>query len=252
MASVTVQALITDSLREIGVMASGQPLTPDLSELPLSRLNQIFDTFNAQAEASYVIRFETFTFIANQQDYTIGPTGSSPDFVVSDARPSEILGANVILDNVSPDVRNPIAIRDYQWWQGVSVRSVTTDYPTDLYYAPDWPLGVLHFWPKPTTAYGLELVITADFATVGINDTVNLPSGYHNAIMLTLAENIAPSFVGANLTPLTITAGRKARAIIFANNVLTPRLETQDAGMPRNNRNRCNWNYRTGMPFGRT
>ncbi len=233
-------------------MASGQPLTPDLSELPLSRLNQIFDTFNAQAETSYVVHFDTFSFIADQQDYTIGPTASSPDFVVLYARPSEILGANTILDNVSPDVRNPINIRDYQWWQGVSVRSVTTTYPTDLYYEPAWPLGILHFWPKPTTTYGLELITNNTFAVVGINDTVNLPGGYQNAIMLTLAENIAPSFVGSNLSPLTMTKAREARNQVFSNNVLTPRLCTQDAGMPRNNRNRSNFNYRSGLPFGRT
>lgn len=246
MPSVTVEALIKDALLEIGVMDGGQSLSAANGDFCVGRLNQVFDNYNAMAEMSFVEEFNTFTFIANQQDYTIGPAGGSPDFTMVNARPSSIDGANVILDNVTPSVRNPINVRDYQWWQSVSVREVTSTFPTDLYYEASWPNGILHFWPKPTAAYGLELLTSHTFAQVTISDTLNLPSGYHNAIMLTLAEDVASAY-GRQITPLTRTKAREARDRILTVNTFVPRLQTQDAGMPSNTRNRASFNYRTGL-----
>ncbi len=246
MPSVGVSNLIKDSLMELGVIQGGQAVSADYAEFCVGRLNQIFDNYNAMREASYVERFDTFTFTPSQQDYTLGPAAGSPDFVIVNARPSSIDAANVILDNVSPSVRNPIAIRDWQWWASVSVREVTTTFPTDLYYEPGWPNGTLKFWPEPTAAYGLEIVTTNTFGMVVITDTLNMPSGYQNAVMLTLAEDIASPF-GVTLLPLTATKAREARARIFAVNNFSPRLRTQDAGMPSNSRNRASFNYRTGL-----
>jgi len=246
MPSVTVTDLISDSLREIGVLAGGQPLAAEDSQFAVVRLNQLFDNYNAMKEASYVERFDTFTFISSQQDYTLGPAASSPDFALVNARPDAILTANVILNTVTPSVRQPINIRDYQWWASVSVRSVTSTFPTDLYYEPDWPLGILHFWPNPTATYGLELVTSNTFAQVVIGDTLNMPSGYQAAVMLTLAEDLAPAF-GRPVNALTSTKAREARARIFSVNEFVPRLRTQDAGMPSNTRSRASFNYRTGL-----
>jgi hypothetical protein len=244
MPSVTVTSLLSDALYELNVLGVGETLSAEQGALCLSRLNQLFDNWNATTEAIYVNNFSTYTFVANQQDYTIGPTGS--DFTMATARPTQLLGANVILDTVSPSVRNPITLRDYQWWMNLTVRSVTTTFPTDVYYAPDWPNGTLHFWPKPTQPYGLELVSSLTLGQVTLSDTVNLPMGYQNALVLTLAEDVASMF-GRQPTPLTMTKAREARARIFQVNDFTPRIRTQDAGMPSNHRNRSNFNYRTGL-----
>lgn len=246
MASVTVRDLCIDSLREIGVVAPGIDLTADDADVAVVRLNQVFDNYNAMKEASYVERFDTFTFIPNQQDYTIGPAVTLSDFTIANARPDTLQWANVILDNVSPTVRNPINIMDYQWWASTSVRGVTSTFPTGVYYEPDWPAGVLHFWPVPTAAYGLEIVTSNTFAQVTINDTLNLPSGYQNAIMLTLAEDLAPAF-GRPLHPKTVERASQARARIYAANEFVPTLRTQDAGMPSNTRNRASFNYKSGL-----
>jgi hypothetical protein len=40
---------------------------------------------------------------------------------------------------------------------------------------------------------------------------------------------------------------REARNRIFINNDFTPSLTTQDSGMPSPNRNRCTFNYRSGL-----
>lgn len=244
MAAFTPAALIQDSLRELGVLAQGQPLDDNDAAFGLGRLNQIFDNWNADRQAVWVEEFHEFAFVADQQDYTIGPSGA--DFTVANARPVVIDNANVLLDNVDPVVSNPINIRDYQWWANLTVRAVTTTFPTDLYYAPDWPNGTLHFWPKPTTAYGLELVCRVTIGAATIQQTVTVPSGYQNALMLTLAEDLAPAY-GRSLLAKTEQKAREARARIFANNTIVPTLVTVDAGMPRGGRNRSAFNYRTGL-----
>jgi hypothetical protein len=244
MPSVAVQAVLTDSLNELNVLGQGEAISADLAAFVLGRFNQLLDNWNAEREAVFVEKFDTFTFIANQQDYTIGPSGA--DFTTATNRPVSIEAANVILNNVTPNVQNPINLRDYQWWANLTVRSVTTTFPTDLYYAPDWPNGILHFWPKPTIAYGLELVYRNVLSQVALDDTINLPPGYQNALMLTLAEDVATP-LSREVPAMTTKKAREARARIFSNNTFTPRLVTQDAGMPSNSRNRSAFNYRTGM-----
>lgn len=247
MASVSVRSLITDALMELNVMDGGAVLSAANATFCLGRLNQLFDSWNAQLEAVYADKTLAFTFIANQQDYTIGPSGA--DFTSPTTRPVTIEGATVILTGTSPEARFPLNLRDYQWWMNLPVQNVSTSYPTDVFYEPEWPNGVLHFWPKPTTTYGLEIVTRVTLADLTINDSYNMPPGYQQAGMLTLAENVASAY-GRPVTALTATKAREARARIFANNRFSPRLITQDAGMPSQDRNRCNFNYKSGMPFG--
>lgn len=248
MASVTVRNLVTDSLMEIGVQAGGQSVSAEDADFCVTRLNQVFDNYNAMKEASYVLRFDIFPFVASQQSYTIGPEDAGPDFIVLYARPTRIVAASVVLVSVTPAVKTPITIRDYQWWDALSVDTVTSTFPTDVYYAPDWPLGVLHFWPVPTVDENVELVTANTFGQVTINDTLDLPSGYHSALMLTLAEDIAGAF-GRPVSPITAQKAREARNRIFSVNDFIPRLQTRDAGMPGADASRSAFNYKTGRSF---
>lgn len=242
--SIDVSLIIQDSLREIGVVQLGATVKTADADFCLGRLNQLFDNWNAQQECVWVEEFKTFTFIPNQQDYTIGPSGA--DFTVLNNRPVDIQGGNVLLNTTTPTVSNPLNVRDYQWWLTLTVRAVTTTFPTDVYYETGWPNGTLHFWPKPSIAYGLELALRNTLAQVVMTNTVTMPPGYQNAIMLTLAEDISTAY-GANLSPLTVKKASEARARIYRNNDFTPRLTTQDAGMPSMYRNRSAFNYRTGL-----
>lgn len=241
MAAVVVSALCADSLREIGILKQGATLDASNGAFVLGRFNQLADNWNAQKECVWAEEFKSFTFVANQQDYTIGPSGA--DFTVTHTRPVAIDGANVVLPT---DVNNPINIRDWQWWLGLPLRTVNTTFPTDLYYEPSWPNGILHFWPKPNTAYDLELVIRNTLAQVVLTDSVTFPPGYQNALMLTLAEDIAPAY-GADLSQTTVNKAREARARIYRNNDFTPTIQTFDPGMPSHRRNASNWNYKTGL-----
>jgi hypothetical protein len=240
----TTREILTDALVELGVYSIAQiPAAADL-QVVLGRLNRLLDSWNAQGWAVYCQTFSTFTLIPSQQIVTIGPTAATPDWVVTQ-RPVEILGAAVVLDSVSPSVNQPINIRDAQWWQGLTVPGVSTEFPTDLYYEPAWPLGRVHLWPVPTTAYGLQLQLRLVLAELALDDEFSLPPGYKDAIILTVAEQSARAF-GRQVDASLRLDAQNARSVVFAVNDETPQLATSDFGMPKARRSA--WNYLTGMP----
>ena len=248
---VTARDICQDALYEIRALAPDTDTIDErLGTFVLSRLNTLVDLWNATRELVFCQVFQSFTFIPAQQDYSIGPTAvSPPDFVVTGNRPVVIDGANVLLNNVSPVVSNGINIRDYQWWLGLSVRDISTTFPTDLYYEPNWPNGILHFWPVPDTNYGLELTYRTVLSSFEMNTEFSMPPGYRQALSLTLAETIAPALGATALSsfPQTREKASEARAQIGINNDFIPSLMTQDSGMPNNRGFRSNFNYRTGM-----
>ena len=74
-------------------------------------------------------------------------------------------------------------------------------------------------WPEPTSAFDVELITSRDFSQVVVTDTINLPSGYQNALMLTLAEDCWNTYKGNQPMPaLLVTKAREARQRIFTIN----------------------------------
>jgi hypothetical protein len=154
-----------------------------------------------------------------------------------------IEGANLILNNVTPNIYIPLNMRDEDWWLSQSVKALDSDVPTDLYYEPSWPNGKLHLWPTPETAYGLELLtrvlLTGALTT---SSSIDLPPGYEDAITNTLAERCGPSFHAPVSAELKLEA-RQARRRVFVNNQKAPNISTADYGLPGR---RGAFNYLTG------
>lgn len=242
---MTARDLVSRALKEIGVLSQGETASAGDATDALDILNELLNEWNADGQAAYNVLFTSYTLVPNLQPHTIGP--STATFTVTQ-RPDQILGANIVLTNVTPAVRNPLNIRDAQWWLDQTVQAITSALPTDLYYAPGWPNGSLYLWPIPTTAYDIELETRLDLTdTLALSDTVSLPPGYRKALILTLAENLLTPFGRPGDANLSVRAA-KARGLVFANNVTTPRLQTYDAGMSGGEaRNRPTFNYRTGL-----
>jgi hypothetical protein len=240
---MTILDLITDALTELNIYQAGEALRAEDGALGLSRLNRILDKWNADGRRLYNESFVTNTLTPNLQPHTIGPTGTWS----ATTRPVDIVGANLVLNTTTPNVKVPITIRDDNWWLMNSVPALATSYPTDLYYSPDFPNGSLYFWPVPTTAYPVDLLLHNLFAQVVLSDTVSLPPGYLDAVTLTLAEDLRKPFAAPPDPDLKQRAS-DARALVFANNENAPRLRTQDAGMPsdRQSSNITTFNYLNG------
>lgn len=239
--AIQVDAFLTLALSEIRIARGGDVVSPDDMAQALALFNEYLDALNADGRALFTTAIPSFTLTANLQPHTIGLTGNTPTFTVTIGRPVRILAANLILAN---NIRSALRIRDRQWWMSLRAPAITSSVPRDLYYAPDWPNGSIYLWPVPITAYGIELQTETLLAQVAATDSLDLPMGYQQALRLTLAELMAPSF-GQKPSDATIVNGREARARVWGNNDVIPTLNTRDAGMPGGDGGY--FDYRTGM-----
>ncbi len=262
--SYTALDIITQALIEDGIQAPGDPIDADTAQWALIEFNNLIDAWQALEAYVYAQSFNVFTLTAGLSPHTLGPLASVPAPNLSTgtrARPVKIVGAATLLNTSGTLVDAPIInIRDAAWWQANQTKEIQTNIPTDLYYQPDWPLGSCYFWPVPNSAVQVRLEYWTTLLQYDqINDPLagpggvdTLPPGYRPALTYTLAEMLCP---GAKIecNPMTSAKALRARAAIFGNNAKSPRVSTQDWGMPKagiRSGTRSDWNYFTGGRVG--
>lgn len=241
---ITVLNICEDAAQEIGVYQPGETLSDTDSAKFLNLLRRLLNYWNADRRAVYATKFQTFTLVPNLTPHTIGPTGAW----VTTQRPVSVDGATLVLTPSTPPVNTPIKLRDNQWWLSLTVPTLTSTYPTDLYYQPDWPDGKLFFWPVPTFAYDVTLmtrVVLDD--TLTLTDTFSLPPGYQQAVTLSLAE-VAQRPYSRPSDPVLLRDASLARMVVFGNNDQIPNLTTLDTGMEpqKNAGSRADFNWLNG------
>ena len=242
---VTLQ-LIQDALTEIGAYSVGNTISAADADYALRSLNRMLDQWNAEQLKIYAKTFTRYTMVTGipAQPFTIGPTGI---FVVSQ-RPEKVLAANIILNNASPTnfIRQPLNIRDDDWWAGQRTPQIQTSLPTDLYYNAGWPNGQIYMWPVPTVAYPLELELWGLLTQIpNLTYVFDMPPAYYNAVMYSLALMLAGPF-RAPIGQTTIKAAQLALVAVENMNSAPPSMSTSDSGIPKAERNRPTFNYHTG------
>lgn len=240
--SIAIPDVLADAAQEIRVNRAGR-LEPGVAAWMLRKLNRIIDRWNATPGASISTPLVSYTPTLNHGPHTIGPAIGA-DWLLTEARPNAILGANVVLNTVTPAVRFPIRIRDVEWFQDQPVQRLSSSIVTDLYYEPDWPNGNVNLWPIPSAAYPIELRTDAAFTAYGPTDTLYLPSAYPDAVILSLAEACA-SGLGQTASDDLKSAAAQARQMAFGATIPgPPNARTRDSGMPGGGGGR--YDYRTG------
>jgi hypothetical protein len=226
--SLTAADICRAALLDLNVFEPSDSVSNDDLAFVLTKLNRILDNWNADRTAVYADQFVTSTLTAALSPHLIGPTGSLT-FVVTQ-RPVSIEGAVLIYATASaPQVA--LTLRDAAWYRSLSIPSLSTAIPTDLYYEPDWPNGKLYFYPVPSAALRVTLWTRIVLSQLLLTDTFTLPPGYQDALTLTLSEDIATAYEKQIPASLTRKA-QEARERVFLNNVDVPLLSTQDSGMP--------------------
>jgi hypothetical protein len=236
-----VSDLIYAASRAAGILDLPQgQVAPGESSDALQALNLILDEWSARKSYVWSVAFTTHTLTPNHQPHLIGPSLSPPDFAAV-ARPVRIESASLILTTSTPNVDQPLNLRDAEWWANLRIKDLATTIPTDLYYQPDEPNGALYLWPVPTFAYGLRLetwTALNQFATVG--DTFTAPPAYAQALILTLAERMCVWF-GMPITPALAQQALNARRSVMTNNNKSPRISSADWGVGRGRPGGFNW-----------
>lgn len=176
--SETAQTLIKAALRSIGAIGTGR--TPSAAELQdgLEAMQIMFRSWSARNIRLYYSVTDTVT-MDGSESYTIGSGGD-----VNTTRPSKITGARL-----SDSIITLIGEKRYRELAAGGSGGETAY----LWYNPDYPLGLLYFWPRNNgTAYIDSLKPLSDPAL--ITSDVEFPPEYDEAIKYSLAVRMAPEY----------------------------------------------------------
>lgn len=242
--SIAIPDVLLAAAIEIQVGRAGGSLEPGVSSWMLQKLNRLLDRWNATPEAAYVKQFASYVPTVNHAPHTLGPAVGADWSTNGAGRPTRITRANLILNTVTPNVRVPIRVRNFEWFAALPVQRMASSMVTDLYYEPGWPNGSVNLWPVPTATYPIELLTDGSFSAFGPNDTLYLPFGYPDAVIKTLAEECAPG-LGQTPTEALTSGAADARVVAFGATIENRNIKTRDAGMPGGRRG-GRYLYRTG------
>jgi hypothetical protein len=212
--NLTAQDIITDAMKEIGVLASGE--TPTATELndTLRALNMMLDSWSARKLLSLAGIQEPFPLTHNKYIYFIGLTAFLPNFTTS--KPISISDA-FIRDGNGVDSHLEIVGMDLYDSYGDKSFSITR--PTTIAYDPGLTqqatqLGTIYVYPIPDNSTPYTLYITqqkylTEFSA--LSTSVTFPASYMRALKFSLALEIYGNYFNESKTPIPARTVRLAQ-----------------------------------------
>ncbi len=252
--------LAYQALRDLGCIRTGQGAPPDLLTDILVAANQLIDDWLIDNLMIYAFLADIYSLSGSSQSYTIGPSGA--DFTAP--RPTDIQDANILLNTVSPVVRQPVKIINVDQWANIRVRNIQPAIPLVLYYDRGFDAtlgyGTINLWPGPQANYQLEIFTPKQLTEFPDQTTaIRFPPAYANAIRKCLAVSIAPMmalyakfnnhFTSPLATlPLIEKQANRAKAGLMASNTKmnVMNLDPAFSGMQSGS----DWNYLLGTTGG--
>lgn len=242
-----VQATALDLIHKAFVRttayAVGETLSDGDAEYGLDSMNAMLDMWSNESLSVFAWLNQSAPLINAQQSYTIGPGGN-----FNMARPLSIgsrPGTAYVQDF---DGNNyPIDVVQQDDWNLIPNRLVvTSNYPDTLFYDPQFPLGIMNFYPVPNSAYTvfwssyLPLADLAELATPLV-----LPPGYVKAIRDNLALELWPEYGSGDPPSLLVAQALASKAQIKRINT-KQRVVRFDSELGNKSRTGT-WNWAAGI-----
>jgi hypothetical protein len=185
--AITALQLITNSMRLLGAVASGESPTADEQTDALQVLNDMLDSCNTDQLSIFTNYDVTFNTVAAKQAYTIGPAAAD----ITATRPVGIEYAYSI-DN---GLTYPIMLANTQQWADVLQKTYSEDTPRAIYYEAAYPLGVIKVWPVPSAIVPITISVNSQFAPLATTAaSIAYPPGYGKWLRYQLAVELGPEF----------------------------------------------------------
>lgn len=191
---MTVQDLLTASLRRIDVVAKGVTPSAETMTQALIAFNAFVDALGADRLALYGETRTLWTIVSGTQEYAIG-TGQAisrvlPAFIEQIGSVSPIR----YVDNTSSTpTEMPLTLLTDQQWRAVAQKSLQGVLPSSAYY--DKAAGSIKLWQVPTSS-NLQGVLYAPtaMAEFALTDTLSLRPGGRRFLLTNTALEMCPEF----------------------------------------------------------
>lgn len=219
--------LVKAAMRLIQVSASDTDLTAKELQDGIESLNRMIDQWGVDELMLYQVTRETFPLTNGQNPFTIGYGGDW-----NTVRPTKIIDAYLTIQAGSLPVDYPMQVLNYDDYNAIRLKTLTTNFPSYLYYEPAFPLGTVYIYPI-CAASNETITLTSWKPLCLINDPtcyLELPPGYWEALVFNLAIRIAEEYQ-FEIRPTTVALAQNALRIIKRMNQRTPTLRTDDALM---------------------
>lgn len=210
--------IIQSALTSIGALAPGEPLEASLAQEAFMMLNDLID-MASNDDFMIVSTTETVANIAGKTDWTIGPGGE-----IAGNRPLKIDSAFVRVSNID----YPVAVIHIEQYELIGLKQLPGPWPRALYYNSGTPVGMIRFWPLPSTGeiHLFSHEIFSSFDT--INDDIQFNPGYNMWMRWALAELLMPGYGKTNPTLVAMVRqnAKSAKAAIKGTN-MAPQQQVQ-------------------------
>ncbi len=221
----TAIGLITRAMRLARVTGEGEIVSDTQAADGLSSLNAMLDSWQIKRLFVYQIRSEPFTWTANEQSQTVGPTG---DFVtdlptqVSDNLTFEINSISYVVKQIDVDA-----------WNNIPNKSTISSFPWWIYVEYGATLVTLNAYPIPNANATINLTTWKRLQQfTSLTDVMVLPPGNERAIAYSLAEELSPEY-GLDVMPRVSRIAKEARDNLRRVNSPSPIMMTEAGYMSR-------------------
>lgn len=232
--------LINSALSAIGALAPGEPLDSALAQDAFLMLNDMLDQASNDDFMVTSIQETVWSIGGGGTDWTIGPGGQ-----INSVRPLRINSAFVRVSNLD----YPVAVLNVEQFELIGMKQLNGPWPRALFYNSGTPLGLIKFWPNPSSG---EIHLFSDqlftrFTT--INDTVQFTPGYSMWIRWALAELLMPGYGKTSPALLEMVRANKNSAIssIKGTNMMPIQTMGFDTGMGGSRARNAAWIYSGGF-----
>lgn len=219
-----VRDLLNDALIQAGVQDPSESMEASKAAFGLRELNRLLSSW---ANEDLMIPTKdrlTFNLVGGKQSYTIGVGG---DFNTTyPVRPGQIDYVSVLVNGIEL----PVETMNDEQWRDITVKTVSSTFPLQMWANGNYPLNTLYFWPIPSAANSLVMSVWGQItAFADVNAAVTLPPGYEDAIVPALAVRLSTGY-GVQPSPVLVSMAQGAKARIKAMN-WEPSYRSVDSGL---------------------